>query len=304
MGGTHPDQTGREKSQRRLLFSAVGVAVLAVVAWIAFPRDRGRDSSVETIDTNRSAPNDDASATRSHDRSPDRASKNASPALHADASRELVDQAAVEPPSASAVSADETDPLNEVKAAALDGSGKSTEKLVASLSSTDSVVVAEAAKALIERRATNQIAALAKLDLTSAAGGGLSIIDALGKLGTIAGPDEKTIAVERLIAMLAEEKRRHAPESASNLIQIYEALGETRDPRAEKPLDAELLDASVGRAPKVVIVNALIAIGSSGSRDSLAEARSKEATARPSDAFEEELRVELLAAIDKALAEL
>ncbi len=303
MGGTHPDQTGREQAQRRLLPWIVGVAALAVVAWIAFPRDRGRDSSVDAIRKNESAQRDATSAARSPDRAPKNASP-AGPALHADASHDLVDQAAVEPPPTKVVSADETDPLNEVKSAALDSSGKSTDKLVASLSSTDSVVVAEAAKALIERRATNQIAALAKLDLTSAAGGGLSIIDALGKLGTIAGPDEKTIAVERLIAMLAEEKRRHAPESASNLIQIYEALGETRDPRAEKPLDAELLDASVGRAPKVVIVNALIAIGSSGSRDALTEARSKEATARPSDAFEEELRVELLAAIDKALAEL
>ena len=199
-------------------------------------------------------------------------------------------------------SADERGPLVDVQRAMADPSSDGTNRLVASLSSGDAVVVAEASKALIARRATSAIRSLTEIDLSAAAGGGLSIIDALGRLGALADPREKGAAVDRLIALLADEKRRDARESASNLLQIYEALGETRDPRAAKALEAELLDPEVGRAPKVVIVQALVSIGGSDRRAALAGARAQQAEVVGADAFEEEVRQELVAAIDKALA--
>ena len=195
------------------------------------------------------------------------------------------------------------DPLHQVRLASADVSDEATAKLVAELRSTDEVVVTEAANALVARHAVSAIGPIAKMDLAAAGGGGLSIIDALGKLGGMAGAGERGTAVDRLLAMLASEKERNAPESPGNLLQIYEALGDTHDPRAAGPLEVELLDPAVGRAPKVVIVKALVAIGQSSSHAALTTARAQQS--KPdSDSFEEELRKELVATIDKALTEL
>ncbi len=101
--------------------------------------------------------------------------------------------------------------------------------------------------------------------------------------------------------MLREEKRRQAPESPGNLLQIYEALGDTQDPKAAPALEAELLDASVPRAPKVVIVQALVDIGLASSKDALATARGEQSAQRGEDAFEEEIRQELVATLEEAL---
>jgi len=109
------------------------------------------------------------------------------------------------------------------------------------------------------------------------------------------------VAVERLVAMLAEEKERSARESPGNLLQIYEALGHTRDPSAAPPLEAELLDPTVARAPKVVIVGALVAIGLPRSRAALETAHTQHMKAAAADAFEEEIRQELVGALEQAL---
>ena len=75
-----------------------------------------------------------------------------------------------------------------------------------------------------------------------------------------ADPRRRLPAVDRLLALLAAEKQRGAQESLGNMIQIYEALGDTGDARAIAPLERELLDASVPTAPKVVIVQSLVAL--------------------------------------------
>lgn len=191
--------------------------------------------------------------------------------------------------------------VRAVLSAAADPSQSGTNTLIANLTSEDEVVVAEAARALVARRATEAIGPLSKIELSAAAGSGLSIIDALGKLGGAAEGAERTTAVDRLIAMLAEEKRRGARESPGNLIQIYEALGQTGDPRAAPPLEAELLDPSVPRAPKVVIVASLVLLGQDSSRAAFETALATERAARGSDDFEEEIRVELVSAIEAAL---
>jgi len=212
------------------------------------------------------------------------------------------EDARVEEPSAPPTQVDPDDPaVVAVRAAALDRSTAGTKQLIASLQSSDEVIVAEAANALVQRRATQAIAELAAIGLDAAAGSGLSIIDALGRLGALAGADDKSVAVDRLLAMLAEEKQRGARESAANLIQIYEALGQTRDPSAAVPLEAELLDGAVPRAPKVVIVNALVAIGQTESRTALSTALAEQTSTVAADSFEEEIRQELVGVIEKAL---
>ncbi len=218
-------------------------------------------------------------------------------------------------PSASAVAAkaalgeppelkpgDVSDPaLKNVLSARDDRSPSGTDTLIDGLGSSDEIVVAEAAKALVAREATGAIAPLAAISLEKAAGSGLSVIDALGKLGGVAEGDEKNAAVERLLKMLREEKLRRAPESPGNLLQIYEALGDTRDPKAAPALEGELLDASVPRAPKVVIVHALVDVGLASSKDALGAARADQAAQQGSDAFEEEIRRELVATLGEAL---
>lgn len=207
-----------------------------------------------------------------------------------------------EPETAPLQPGDVSDPaLKRVLLARDDRSPQGTRTLIENLGSSDAVLVAEATRALIAREATEAIAPLAAIRLEDAAGSGLSVIDALGKLGGVAEGDEKSTAVDRLLEMLREEKRRDARESPANLLQIYEALGDTRDPRAAPALEAELLDPTVPRAPKVVIVNALVEIGLPSSKDALRTEHGAQSAQRAHDAFEEEIRQELVAALQEAL---
>jgi hypothetical protein len=190
------------------------------------------------------------------------------------------------------------------EAPSTDSPDRGVEALMAALAVSDQVMIAEATEALIARRATSAIDAIARVDVRAAGGGGASIVHALGRLGAMAGGEGRATAVERLLVLLVEEKRRGAPESPGNLLQIYEALGDTRDPRAAGPLEAELSDPDVGRAPKVLLVHALMQIGDDGSRPALMRLRDQQLSLEHTDPFEEELRAELLSAIDLALDEL
>jgi hypothetical protein len=298
-----PVATPVEKSRIKTLLPWVGgIAVIALIAY-----------SLRT-----EAPRADASAL---DRPADATRASAAPRgrLKSDArtSPETDSGSVIEPPPASEglVLPEDAEPPAEVKAAdergakaleavrvaRLDRTEKGTAALIASLDDEDDVVVAEAANALVARRATEAIAPIAKMDLAVAAGSGLSLIDALGRLGGLAKGAERTEAVDRLIAMLAEEKKRDARESPANLLQIYEALGETRDPRAAAPLGKELLDETVPRAPKVVIVAAIVKVGAPESHADLVLAKKVQEKGRGEDAFQEEIRAELIGAIDKAL---
>jgi hypothetical protein len=194
--------------------------------------------------------------------------------------------------------------LAAIRRAKVDPSQDGTTALVAMMRSDDAVVVAEAAKALVLREDTDAIASLATIDLRNAGGAGLSVIEALGKLGGMADAEGKAAAVNRLLAMLAEAKQHDGPETPGHLLQIYEALGQTRDPRAAGPLESELADAEVGRAPKVVVVQALALIGEPRSRAAMLRLRAQELGTKLGDAFEAEVQRDLLVAIDAALAQL
>ena len=131
-----------------------------------------------------------------------------------------------------------------------------------------------------------------------------SVIDALGRLGARATPEERSEVVDHLVALMHAEKRRGAVESQGNLLQIYEALGATGDPRAIPPLEQELVDPSVGTAPKVVVVQSLVALQATQSRGVLERLHAELAALTTDGGFEAQLRAELIAAIQDALVKL
>lgn len=176
--------------------------------------------------------------------------------------------------------------------------------LVAGLSSTDAVVVAEAANGLVARGALSAVPALVELDVVARPWAAPSAIYAMGQIAAKAEAEDRTTVVDRLLALLASEKQRPSPEALANLLHIYEALGQTGDARAIAPLEAELVDARVATAPKVIIVQALVALGARQSRATLERVRDQLAPTATGEDFEAAVRRDLLAAIREALVQL
>jgi hypothetical protein len=196
--------------------------------------------------------------------------------------------------------------VREVSLAKADLTEEGTLALIENLKSDDMVVVAEAADALVARRATSAIGTLSTMDIHATDGIAPSVIHALGRLGKMADvdSDERQSAVDRLLALLDEEKRRDARDSGANLLHIYEALGATGDGRAAPALERELEDVHLGIAPKVVVVQALTRIGAPSTRAVVVQVRSSVAAIVGNDAYEAALRQDLLDAMDTALTTL
>jgi hypothetical protein len=178
----------------------------------------------------------------------------------------------------------------------------STDVLVAGLEG-DAVVIAEACNALVARGDVAALPALLAYDVLNRPSAAPSVIDALGRLGAMTDEEQRGDVVARLLALLETEKQRRAVESAGNILQIYEALGRTGDARAIAPLERELVDADVATAPKVVVVEALVALGARRSVAVL-ERLSQDLAASEASGFEAELRRDLFAAIQAALVKL
>ncbi|GEM_PF-3988822 len=176
--------------------------------------------------------------------------------------------------------------------------------LVAALSSTDAVVVAEAANGLVARGALSALPSLVEIDVAARPWAAPSVIYALGKIAAKADAEDRATAVDHLLALLAAEKTRASTDALANLLHIYEALGQTGDARAIGPLEAELVDARVATAPKVVIVQALVTLGARQSRPTLERVRDALAPTIAGDDFEAMVRRDLLAAIREALVQL
>ncbi len=176
--------------------------------------------------------------------------------------------------------------------------------LVAGLTSTDAVVVAESANGLVARGALSALPSLVELDIVARPWAAPSAIYAMGRIAAKAEAEDRANVVDHLLALLASEKRRQSPEALANLLHIYEALGQTGDARAIGPLEAELLDRSVATAPKVIVVHALVALGARQSKATLERVANELAPTTTGDDFEAAVRRDLLAAIREALVQL
>lgn len=176
--------------------------------------------------------------------------------------------------------------------------------LIDGLASDDAVAVAEAANELVARGAISAIPALLDLDVAARPWAAPSAIYAMGALALKADAEDRDALVDHLLALLVQEKGRASGEALANLLQIYEALGQTHDARAVAPLERELADATVTTAPKVVIVQALVELGARESRPALERLRAEIAPGAHGPDFEAELKRDLIAAIDRALERL
>ena len=176
--------------------------------------------------------------------------------------------------------------------------------LIAGLASKDAVAVAESANGLVGRGALSALPALVDFDVVGRPWAAPSVIYAMGRLAAKATPEERSPVVDRLLALLESEKRRPSPEALANLLHIYEALGQTGDARAIAPLERELVDSSVATAPKVVVVQALVALGARQSRPTLERVRDELLPTATGDDFEAAVRRDLIAAIREALVQL
>jgi hypothetical protein len=181
--------------------------------------------------------------------------------------------------------------------------GAPTEILIGGVDSADPIIVAESVNALVARAIVSALPGLVMQDVLGRPKAALSIIYGMGRLAAVADPEGRDAAVDRLLSLMSEEKRRGAPESPGNLLQIYEALGDTGEARAIAPLEREVLDATVPTAPKVVIVHALVALHAKGARGTLEQLAAQLAMSTETG-LEGELRRELLTVIKQALVQL
>jgi len=133
--------------------------------------------------------------------------------------------------------AETTPSIEDVMKAKQDPSADATIVLLSATESTDAIVVAEATNALVARGTVAALPILIESDVIRRPWAAPSIIDAMGRLAAIAPPEQRSEAVDRLVALMREEKVRGAQESQGNMIQIYEALGLTGDPKAVPPLE-------------------------------------------------------------------
>lgn len=179
---------------------------------------------------------------------------------------------------------------------------RTVDALIERLSSDDPHIVLDAVDGLRARNAVEAIPNLADLDIAASPDSARTVIDALGKLAGAADPGNQKTATDRLIALLAQEKARPSPDAPGNVLQIYEALGDTRDPRAASALEAELSDPSVPLAALVVVIEALAKLNQASSIKPLSEARVRVAALTFDDAFLMEVRSDVLAALDAALS--
>lgn len=180
-------------------------------------------------------------------------------------------------------------------------SRRSTDELITTLASTDDFAVQQAADELVHRKAVQAIGTLAAIDITKGPRAAPSVIDALGRLAALADPADKKTGTDRLLALLAQERARGAPESAGNVLTLYEALGETGDPRAASALEAELIDPKVTLAAKTVIIDALVKLHQPSSVAALKTLQQSLGSVTPKDKMDESILRELNAAIERAL---
>jgi hypothetical protein len=162
------------------------------------------------------------------------------------------------------------------------------------LSSPDQTLVLDAADGLRARKATFAIPKLASIDIVQNADAARTVIDAMGQLaGMATGPDHTT-AVDRLLALLAQEKARDRRDAVGNVLQLYEALGDTADRRAADALERELADPNVPMAALTVVTASLVKLAQPSSKSALESAKTRVQDVVPEDDFGRELQKEVV----------
>lgn len=181
---------------------------------------------------------------------------------------------------------------------------RSVESLLARLSSSEDHLVIDAADGLRARKAVVAIPKLVAIDIVARPDPARMVIDALGQLAGLASGADRATAVDRLLSWLEQEKKRASPDAPGNVLQIYEALGKTQDPRAAQALERELGDPSVPLAALTVVTDSLVELAQPSSKGPLSAARARVADLSLEDSLEREIRGELLAKIDAAITAL
>jgi len=178
---------------------------------------------------------------------------------------------------------------------------RSVDTLMARLSSDDDHLVLDAADGLRARKAVQAIPKLASIDVVKRPDAARSVIDALGQLAGMADPANRKVATDRLLELLAQEKARTEPDAPGNVLQIYEALGDTADPRAATALEQELADPRVPIAALAVVTAAIVKLRQPTSLPALTAARARVAGLAFDDAFMTQVQQEVVAAMSSAI---
>jgi hypothetical protein len=275
---------------------AIGAAALAIGV-LLFSLGRGRERSATTAD-----------AALTAEEAAEQESTGPATARLRSARDAAVSALLGEPPRTAAAERDPDDGDGEGAGAddadPISAPDRTPEALLDKLASDDPYEVLDAADGLAARKVTRAIPTLAAMDIRKSADSAPSVIHALGQLGGHADPTLRKTATDRLVALLAQERARTEPESAGNVLAIYEALGKTHDPAAAPPLEIELRDPEVPLAARTVVVESLVELGQPSSRPAVTRARAEVALMQAGDELEAEIQQELLGHLDRALAAL
>lgn len=160
----------------------------------------------------------------------------------------------------------------------------------------------EAIAAAADARDASAIPLLAAVDVRDDGYVGAAAIDALGRLARDSGDRSlRGLAVGRLLEVVRAERGGDAPGSLGNVLLAVEALALAGDGAAAAPLAAELLRHELPTSVLVRFVQTLATLGDRASVGAIRSFRDRLALERGVDEFEEQLRLEAIAAADDAL---
>lgn len=181
---------------------------------------------------------------------------------------------------------------------------RSVGALMDRLSSPDETLVLDAADGLRARKATFAIPKLAGIDVVQHADAARTVIEAMGVLGGLATGSDHDVAVNRLLALLTQEKARDRRDAPGNVLQIYEALGDTADRRAAEALERELADAAVPLSALTVVTASLVKLAQPSSKGALESAKTRVKAVAPEDDFQREVQQEVVEKMAAAIESL
>lgn len=188
--------------------------------------------------------------------------------------------------------------LASVRAASLDPSADGARLLMQALDGSDPVAKLEAIDALVERRHLPALAPLLRFTPADDPYLAPTVLVGLGELGGHAPPPERRAVLDRLLALLREEKTRGGADSAGNVITIVESIGRLGDPGGASALERELADPFHDVTNQTAIVKSIGLLGQRSSVDALERFRAGLDLGKTADPFERELESDLVSTLD------